>query len=258
MHTKWMSAALTLGLLVGSAACADEAVDKALESLKSYDWGSDRAALQPIEAAVAATKGDAAARKTLEARLADVLKSDAPQAAKDFVCRQLSLIGTAESVPALATLLADEKLSHMARYALERISDDAAVQALREALPKSEGLRKVGVLHSLGARRDAQSVAALVPLLGDSDAQVAKAAVHALGAIGTADSAKALGDYQPKSPEALRLAVADACLACAEHLLADGKRTEAIAIYKALGSEEQPTHVQVAARRGLLAAMRQK
>ena len=129
---------------------------------------------------------------------------------------------------------------------------------MRDALPKAEGLRKVGVLHSLGARRDAQSVAAIVPLLADQDVQIAGAAAHALGGIGTAEAAKALSDFQPKAPEKLRAAVADACLACAEKLLADGKKTEAIAIYKALGKPEQPKHVQVAARRGLLAAMGQK
>jgi len=258
MNTTWMPLVMILGLLLGTASQADEATDKAMEALQKYDWGSNRAALQPIEAAISATKSDAAARQALEKRLAEVLKSDAPHAAKDFVCRQLSLIGGAPCVPALARLLADDKLSHMARYALERIPDEAAVQALRDALPKSDGLRKAGILHSLGTRRDVPSVAAIAPLLADQDAQIAAAAARALGAIGSVEAAKALGDFQPKAPEALRIAVADACLASAEHLLADGKKSEAIAIYKSLGKLEQPKHVQVAARRGLLAAMGQK
>ena len=45
---------------------------------------------------------------------------------------------------------------------------------------------------------------------------------------------------------------ADAYLACAERLLADGKKLEALAIYKAL-SKSQIKHVQLAAMRGLLA-----
>jgi HEAT repeat protein len=258
MHRTSIKLALALSLLVGLVARAGESPDKAFEALKTYDWGSDRAALQPIEAAVSAAHSDAAARKALETRLAEVLKAEAPQAAKDFVCRQLSLIGTAECVPALAPLLLDEKLAHMGRYALERIPDEAAVQALRDALPKAEGLRKVGVIQSLGVRRDAASVAALIPLLADANVQIAGAAAGSLGAIGNADAAKSLGEFLTKAPDGLKLAAADANLACAERLLADGRKTEALAIYKTLSKPELPKHVQVAAQRGMLAAMRQK
>ena len=86
------------------------------------------------------------------------------------------VVGTAEAVPALAALLANEELSHMARYALERIPDPAAAQALREAIPQLAGKLKAGVIGSLGVRKDADSVAALSPLLSDADAVVARAA----------------------------------------------------------------------------------
>ena len=52
------------------------------------------------------------------------------------------------------------------------------------------------------------------------------------------------------------MAAADAYLACAEQLLAAGKKLDALAIYKALNSSDQPDHVQIAAKRGLLAAMK--
>jgi HEAT repeat protein len=165
----------------------------------------------------------------------------------------LSLVGSAESVPALAPLLTDEKLSHMGRYALERIPGDEAVAAIRAAAAKTTGRVKVGLLNSLGVRRDAASVAALVALLGDADAQVASAAAAALGAVGNAEAAKALGAFQEKAPESLSLAAADAYLTCAERLLADNKKAEAMLIYKSL-SQSKAKHVRLAAMRGLLAA----
>ena len=88
------------------------------------------------------------------------------RAAKDFACRTLTVIGTAASVPALAALLADAELSHMARYALERIPAPEAAAALRDALPKLSGKLKIGVIGSLGVRRDEASVPALAALLG--------------------------------------------------------------------------------------------
>ena len=125
---------------------------------------------------------------------------------------------------------------------------------MRTALPKASGLTKVGVINSLGVRRDAQSGPALVALLKDSDPEVAGAAAAALGAIGNAEAARALGAFQKTAPEKLRLVAADAYLACAAQLLADGKKAEAMAIYKALNVPEQPKQVRMAATRGMLAA----
>ena len=233
-------------------------VDKAFETLKSFDWGQDRAPLGTIEQAVAASHDNAAAKKDLETRLTAMLKSDAPQAAKDFACRQLSLVGSADCTAALAGLLTDKKLSHMARYALERIGSAEAVTVMRDALPKVSGRLKVGVINSLGVRRDAKSTGALVALLSGADNEVASAAAAALGLIANAEAAKALGDFQAKAPKELRLAAADAYLTCAERLLAEGKKAEATTIYKALNSPKQPKHVRLAAMRGLLAAMGKK
>ena len=106
-RTSTIVGLMALALLFGlglSAPAADEAVDKAFDALKTYDWGTDRNVLKPIDDAVVASHGDAGARKALETRLAAVLKTDASRAAKDFVCRKLSLIGTAACVPTVAEL----------------------------------------------------------------------------------------------------------------------------------------------------------
>jgi len=101
---------LGVKLTVAVAAPPDPtALDKAFETLKTYDWGQDRSALQVLDEALAATHGDAAARKNLETRLVAVLKTDAPRAAKDVACRHLSLIGSADAVPALADLLTNKR-----------------------------------------------------------------------------------------------------------------------------------------------------
>jgi len=240
-----------------AALAADDPLEKAFEALKTYDWGKERAPLRPLEEAVAAAGKDPALAKALEQKLVGLLKADVSQAAKDQICRQLSLVGSAECVPAVAELLPDEKLSHMARYVLERIPAPEATKALREALPKTKGVQKVGVLNSLGVKRDAESVPALVPLLADSDPQVAAAAAAALGAIGNSEAAKALADFQAKAPAALKLAAADAYLACAEALLAAGKKAEALAIYKEL-TKSEIRHVKLAATRGMMNVMGKK
>jgi HEAT repeat protein len=226
-------------------------LDAAFDALKTYDWGSDRNALNPIDETIVATHGDAAARLDLENRLAAVLKTDVSRDAKDFVCRKLMVIGTAASVPALADMLSDADHSHMARYALERIPAPEAAAALRTALPQLPSALKIGVISSLGARQDEASVPALAELIGGTDAMVARAAAYALGAIGSAAAAEALKSAQPS--EDASLAVADASFACAEGLLADGRNAAALAIYKGFASGTQPKHVRLAATRGMLA-----
>jgi len=221
-------------------------LDQALEALKTYDWGTDPNVLLPIDEAVVKTHGNVDARKDLEAKLAAVLTTGVSRDAKDFVCRKLMLIGTAQSTPTLAGLLTDKDLSHMARYALERIPASEAAQALRDALPKVTGPTQVGVIGSLGVRRDTASVPALAALLNNADAAVARAAAIALGDIGTAEAAKALADGKPTTPEA-RQAATDASL------LASGKKVEALAVYKSLVGESQPKQVRLAATRGMLA-----
>jgi HEAT repeat protein len=232
-------------------------VDKSFEALKKFDWGTDRAQLNPIDEAVVKTHGDEAARKELETQVAAVLKTQVSRDAKDYVCRTLMLIGSAASVPALAELLTEKDNSHMARYALERIQAPEAAQALRDALSKTNGAQKVGVIGSLGVRKDTQCVHDLVALLGDTDPAVVRAAALALGDIGTSDAAKALTDAKSTNPDA-KIAIVDGSLGCAESLLADGKKDDAMAVYKALGADGQPKHVRLAAKKGMLAAAGKK
>jgi len=227
-------------------------LDQAFDALKTYDWGADPNVLKPISDAAISTREDAAARAELESRLAELLKADVPRAAKDYVCRHLMLIGTSASVPALAELLPQAELSHMARYALERNPAPEAAQALRDALPKLAGPLQLGVIASLASRGDAASIPGLAGLLGSSEAAVAAAAAAALGAIRSPEAAHALTQSRPTAPEA-RLAATDALLACAEQLLAGGKKAEALVIYKGLAGEDQAKHVRLAATRGMLA-----
>jgi len=231
-------------------------LDQAFEALKKLDYGADLKPLEAIDAAIVASQKDAATRKDLETRLLDVLKSDAPDDAKGYACRKLMIIGTPTCVAVLAELLPQQKYSHMARYALERIPAKEAATALRDSLAKVNGTLKVGVITSLGARRDAESVTALVAQLSDTDEQIVRAAATALGSIATVNAAKALAELKPTG--AAKSVAIDARLACAEALLAAGNKAEALSIYKSFAGSEQPKHIRLAGTRGMLACAGKK
>jgi HEAT repeat protein len=188
-----------------------------------------------------------------EAELLAVLRSDAGLEEKSAACRQLARIATKEAVPALAGLLGDEKLSHMARYALEPIRDPSVDAALRDALGKVQGQPRLGVIGSLGARRDAKAVDALAGLLKGTDA--AQAAARALGNIGTSAAAEALEDALPDASGGNQTAICEGLFRCAEALAADGQSAASRAIYDRLrGPANAPPQVRAAALRGAILA----
>jgi HEAT repeat protein len=183
------------------------------------------------------------------AALTEIIQNkDAPLFERCKACQRLAVVGTKESVPALAGLLADETLNLYARTALEGIPDPAADEALREAADKLTGRQLVGVLDSIGQRKDAQAVELLKRKLADADATVASAAAGALGRIGDPASAEALKTALAAKADAP--GVADACLACAEGLAAAGKKDEAVALYAAVAEADVPKHLKIAALRG--------
>jgi HEAT repeat protein len=229
-------------------------LDKAFDALKTFDWGGDVKAIATIDDAVVTTHGDAAATKAVEKQLAAALKPELSRAAKDYVFRRLTVVGTADSVAVLAGFLGDKDNAHMARYALEQIPAPEAAASLRDALAKLTGALKVGVISSLAARRDAASVPALAALLGDADKKMAAAAATALGDIATPEAAAALTAAAKTSADEVKPSVVDGSFVCAERLLAAGKKSDAVAVYKTFSASAWPKNVRLAATHGLLTA----
>lgn len=182
-----------------------------------------------------------------------VLESDADWQPKYEACTRLRQVGTEKSIPALASLLKDEKLSHMARYALEPMPYPEATDALRNALGKTKGQQKLGVITALGVKRDEKSIKAIAKSLKDKDPGVARAAAGALGRIGTPQANLALSKFAVSAPAELKDAVAEAQLAGAETLVRDNKGNLAVPYYAALLKDERES-VRLGAFRGLTKA----
>jgi len=202
--------------------------------------------------AVAADNQNSRAEK--ERKLIGVLQSSAAPQDKAMACKQLAIYGSQEAVPAVAPLLADKELSSWARIALEVIPGPAADAALREATGKLQGRLLVGVINSIGVRRDAQAVDPLAAKLKDADAEVASAAAVALGHIGGEYAAKVLEGSLAVAPDKVRSAVAEGCTLCAERCLAEQKNAEAVKIYDAVRQANVPEQRVLEATRGAILA----
>jgi HEAT repeat protein len=191
-----------------------------------------------------------------EQDLIAVLQSTADVPAKCTACQRLRVVGTVKAIPALAALLGQERTSHAARYALEGLPFPEAVTALREGLGATSGPIKAGIIDSLGWRHDAAAVPLLAPLLSNADATIASAAASALGRIGGPDATGALRGSlsESQTPPAVRAAVMEGLLLCAEDFLAGGDTKRATALYDSLLQGNFPERIRIAAWRGLVMA----
>ncbi|MHB8971362.1 MAG: HEAT repeat domain-containing protein [Pirellulaceae bacterium] len=254
--------AITLLLLALSHRCLaaepnSEALDKFGRNLavaKVYQFGQDSTALLEIEQLVCTLPRDSQARGVLEQQLIVALQTATTKDAKDFLCRQLRVIGTASSVPGLEPLLVDPEVSPMAVYALGYLEAPEAGQAMQRALAKTSGATQAGIINALADRRYQEAKPDLLPLLGSADGLVAGAAARALGRLGGADALAALqGARAAASPE-LAVTIDNALLQSAEGLAAAGALDQAAAVYESIRISQPTPTLELAALRGLVLA----
>ena len=245
-----------LAAVIAAGACfsiglAQERLEPILAQMAGYEYGKSPELLFQLTTLIQDSMGARAETRRIEARLDRFLQSDATVAGKQAVCQQLSLLATDSSVPVLTAMLARPETAEMARYALARIPGPKAGEALRKALDGASGSAKIGIVNSLGERRDANAVPVLRSLLSSADSGIAQAAIHALGDMGSRPALEALDSGMEKVSAPLRLAILEAYLACAGRLARGGNPKEALTAYRRLLEVETPATIRVAALIGL-------
>ena len=201
-------------------------VVKELVALVGSEFG-DRAGVKPKFAlhglvAYASRPGADDERKMVAETLAAELSAGHSAELRAFIVRQLQWCGRAEEVPALAKLLAEERLCEPATQALLAIGGKEATSALREALTGAKGKRRVTIVKALGRQRDKASAAAIRPDAGSVNRDLRLVALYALGNLPDAEAvpvelaaADAKGRFE-------RCQAVDASLRLARRLAAEG------------------------------------
>lgn len=191
-----------------------------------------------------------------------IWKSDAPKLVamlkdpnstlfqKAIACKRLSIIGGKDAIPAMAALLGHPQLACYARFGMEPNPDPSVDDAFRAALPKLKGRLQVGVIHSIGFRKDAKALNALSKLISDPDPEVAGAAAAAVGMIGGLQAGKVLEAALKSTQPPVFPVAARACLLCAEGIMATN-RARGLELYTELSATSMPEPVRLAALRVL-------
>jgi type 1 glutamine amidotransferase/HEAT repeat protein len=230
-------------------------IEPLLAKVAVYEYGADPDAIVAFNELVEDLQGYAGERKALETRLLQFLQSNATLAGKETAFKELALIGTEASVPVLTPMLTSVATAEMARYALAAIPGAAVDDALRKSLGQAPDDRiKIGIINSLGHRRDTKAVPALAALAPSANLEVAAAAVSALANIADRPALDALAAARSKASGPLRDLVAEGYVACADQFAARGEKTAAVTVYKQMLAPGEPVKVRTRALAGLTAA----
>ena len=181
------------------------------------------------------------------AALAVLVSSDAAVYNKAMACDVLGRVGTAKAVPALTELLADEKLHDYARDGLERIEDAAAGKALLNALNTLKGSQRLGIIISLGDRREKTAVPRLAEIARDDGKQAVDAALSSLAQIGTPEAAEAILSVLKSGEADTRILAARAALLTAQQQENSGQTKSARKLRKTVAAANVPAYVKAAA-----------
>ena len=121
-------------------------------------------------------------------------------------------------------------------------------------LPTLDGKLLIGTINSIGVRRDALAGEALAGQLKNKDNDIAAAAALALGRIGNPAAAEALRGSLTSDSPTLRSAAAEGCILCAESLIANGKHSDAVALYDQVREADVSKPRKLEATRGAILA----
>ncbi|ACB76787.1 hypothetical protein [Opitutus terrae] len=130
------------------------------------EFGGDRSFASTVQQMV--LNADRSQWPELEARLITALgQAELTVAGRQFICRTLGWIGSAQCVPAAAALLRRDDSADDARLALDGLDDPAVGGAYREALGWLRGRAKLGVIGSIVTRNDTAAVERLTAIALD-------------------------------------------------------------------------------------------
>lgn len=232
---------LLLPILGFGPATPSAELDELLPALASPDAASVERAHDALERLVfaAGRPGAEAERRGLALELAKHLGGAEPVAVQLLLLGELERLGKGEVVPALAKLLApgnDAALREGARRALEANPHVNAKRELRKALQGAEGALRIGIVNSLGVRRDILATGDLISLAEDPQIELRLAVLDALASIGEISAVTVLEAALETATDETRSRVQRAYLRLGDALVRNNERGAARRVYdRAMG-----------------------
>lgn len=244
-----------------------ESIEKLCEQLGSGDQVQQFRAKRALAemTAAAGTPGKDSERAQLAAALAKAEAATKPRNDKDKtpmpvysarvrgeLARALAEVGGNMEAPALKQELADFEAREMARFALDRLTCQAATDALIDSAVNAVGAEfRVGAINALGRRSGSGVVDALKKCAADGEPQVRLAAAEALANHADASADALLVEAGKQHAHRAALQMSKARLRLAGSLQKAGQKDAAKAIYQSVAQTAPREPQKEAAQRAL-------
>ena len=215
-------------------------MEKILDILAAYEYDNSRSWMPDLQSLMMNLYNNSEAIDEIEPLMIAFLQSDATAAGKQYVCRELGVIGTASSVPVLSKMLLTPGMEGTALLALQRIPGTEADQALLKVLEGGDEWLQISAINSLAARQVADAIVPLTKRMYSDNERLALSAIAALGVIGGKEAAKKLNDHGYEAPASLKWAIIDARLKCADRMIEGGDMKNAAKIYEQVYQTNPP------------------
>lgn len=227
-------------------------LEKLVADSVTYQYGKSRQNLNAIEAIILKTQSQEKRREIQRIFAKYLTNENATVEFKEYICRHLWYLGTAESVNAVATLLTNETTIGWGCYALVRNPSKEATEALIKSLEIVPTNLKPKIISALGQKRDPLAAAIVAKYCEDNNPEIASAAITALGQIASKDSVGILWKLANSNNKSIAEQAVHSLVLCAEYLSKSGNQKEALDIYTKIYPMDFSMSVKVAAMRGIV------
>ena len=183
-----------------------------------YEYGDSRSWLQEYQDLMIEVYNIPEIHDKVERLMIKVLKSNASNDGKLLICKYLGTIGGNSSLPVLRKMLFTPSSSNMALIALTSIPGEEASKTLIGALENNEGEALIGIINTLGLRRDPKANQPLNGFISSEDQHVANASIHALGTIGGEQASQILQEAFVSTTNTRKWKIAEAWIKSVESL----------------------------------------
>jgi hypothetical protein len=177
-----------------------------------------------------------------KAEVAKNEKGDAPKYStkvRGEVAHTLSEVAGDMEVPALKEALDDFEAREMARFALDRMTCQAATDALADAALNAVGVEfRIGAINALGRRSGSQVVDALKACAGDNDQEIRLAAAEALANHTDASADPLIAELAKQSGQRAQLRLSRTRIRLAARLAGAGQKDAARQIYQSIAQSD--------------------
>lgn len=173
-----------------------------LASLVNYKLGESRLAMTAFEESI--KKVTPNEYQAIEQRLLKLLAGAPSTDFKRWVCRQLQLVGSEASIPAVTPYLKEAGWME-ACDVLISLPGEHGITALLKTLQTLDNERRATLIHAVGLSQASSAIPTLVKYASDPDIQTSSAALLALSKLQGAAAADALLALKPTTNTSIRI-----------------------------------------------------